>query len=145
MSHTMKVWERIFEARLRYKVNISKRYKVSISIIRAIWIYVSKGNHRCDVCFKNVDRKVQGRLKRATLRIRGPRESLQQASAGRAVLLYKKIRNSGKVCATCTGYVRGKRNSVEVCSRNYRKFQGQSCTAPRIALSLFLFAVKRTG
>ena len=27
---------------------------------------------------------------------------------------------------------RGKRNSGEVCSRNYRKFQGQGCTAPGI-------------
>ena len=37
--------------------------------------------------------------------IRGPRENLKQGSAGRAVVLYEKIRNSGKVCATCTGYV----------------------------------------
>ena len=43
-------------------------------------------------------------------------------------------RKSGMVeCATCTGYVRGKRNSVEVCSRNYRKFQGQGRTAPGIS------------
>ena len=26
-------------------------------------------------------------------------------SAGKAVILYEKIRNSGKVCATCTKYV----------------------------------------
>ena len=51
------------------------------------------------------DKKVQGRSKRATLCIRGPRESLRQGSAGRAVVLYEKIRNSGKICATCTGYV----------------------------------------
>ena len=38
----------------------------------------------------------------ATLCIRGLRENLRQGSAGRAVALYEKIRNSGKVCATCT-------------------------------------------
>ena len=32
--------------------------------------------------------------------------------------LYEKIRNSGKVCVTCIGYVRGKQNSGEVCNRN---------------------------
>ena len=34
----------------------------------------------------------------------------------------------------CTGYVRGKQNSGEVCSRNYRKFQGQGRTAPGISV-----------
>ena len=47
--------------------------------------------------------------------------------------MYEKIRNGGKVCATCTGYVRGKRNSVEVCSRNYRNFQGQSQTGLEVS------------
>ena len=45
----------------------------------------------------------------------GPRESLRQGSARRAVVLHEKIRNSRKVCATCTGYVQGKQNSGEVC------------------------------
>ena len=48
---------------------------------------------------------VPGRSKRATLCIRGPREGLRQGFAGRAVVLYEKIRNSGKVCTTSTGYV----------------------------------------
>ena len=98
MSHTMKVWERIIEARLRDRVEISKQ----------LWIYARKGNYRCHVCLKNIDGKVQERSKRASLCICGPRESLRQGSAGRAVVLYEKIRNSGKVCATCTKYVRGK-------------------------------------
>ena len=33
------------------------------------------------------------------------RESLQQGPDSRAVVLYEKIRNGGKVCATCTEYV----------------------------------------
>ena len=53
---------------------------------------------------------------------------------GRAVVLYEKIRNSGKVCVTCTGYVQGKQNSGEVCSRNYRKFQDQDWAAPGISI-----------
>ena len=75
------------EARLRDRVEISKQQ---------YGFMPGKGNHRCHVCFKNVDGKVQRRSKRATLCIRGPRESLRQASAGRAVVLYEKIRNSGK-------------------------------------------------
>ena len=43
--------------------------------------------------------------KRATLCIRGPRESLRQGCTRRAVVLHEKIRNSRKVCATSTGYV----------------------------------------
>ena len=42
---------------------------------------------------------------RATLCIRGSKKSLRQGPAGSAVVLYEKIRNSGKICATCTGYV----------------------------------------
>ena len=48
------------------------------------------------------------------------------------MVLYEKIRNGGKVCETCTGYVRCKRNSGEMCSSNYRKFQDQGRTAPGI-------------
>ena len=55
---------------------------------------------------------------------RGPRQTLRQGFAGRAEVLYEKIRNSGKVCTTSREYVLGKRNSGEVCSRIYRKFQG---------------------
>ena len=58
-----------------------------------------------NVCLKNVDKKVLERSIRATLCIPGPRESLRQGSAERVVVLYEKIRNSRKVCATCTEYV----------------------------------------
>ena len=85
-------------------------------------------------CFlEEVDGKVQGRSKRASLCIFIPRERLRQGSAGRAVVLYEKIRNRGKVCVTCTGYVSGKRNSGEACSKNYKNFQGQGRTAPGIS------------
>ena len=50
--------------------------------------------------------KDQGMSKRTTLCIRRPRESLRQGSKRRSVVvLYKKTRNGGKICATCTGYV----------------------------------------
>ena len=96
MSHTMKIWERIIEARLWNRVEISKQqYR----------FMPGKGTTDAVCCFKNVDGKVQRRSKRATLCIGRPRESLRQGSAGRAVVLYEKIRNSGNVCATCTEYV----------------------------------------
>ena len=93
MSHTMKVWKRIIETRLRDRVEISKQQygfmpgKGTIDAMFALRMLIEK--HR------------EGQ----TLCIRGPRESLQQGSAGRAVVLYEKIRNSGKVCTTSTGYV----------------------------------------
>ena len=96
MSHTMKVWERIIEAGLRDSVEISKQQ---------YGFMPEKGTTDSIFAFKNVDGKVQERSKRATLCIRGPRESLRQGSAGRAVVLYEEIRNSGKVCTTSTGYV----------------------------------------
>ena len=71
----------------------------------------------------------------------GTRESLQQGSERRAVILYEKVRNNGKVCATCTGYVRGKQNSGEVCGRNYRSFKVKVEIHQGSSLSLFLFAV----
>ena len=70
----------------------------------------------------------------AILCTREPRENLRQCSERKVVVLYEKIRNGGKVCATCSGYVRGKRNSGEVCSRNYRKFQGQGRTVSGISV-----------
>ena len=89
-------WERIIEARLRDRVEISKQQYGFMS---------AKGNNRYHVFLKNVVGKIQGRSKRATLCIRRPRESLRHGSAGRAVVLHEKIRNSGNVCVTCTGYV----------------------------------------
>ena len=83
MSHTIKIWERIIEAGLKDRVELANR-KMNL--------FISKGNYRCHVCLKNVDGKVQGRSNRATLCIRGPRESLQQGFERRAVVFYEKIR-----------------------------------------------------
>ena len=67
MSHTMKVWERIIEARLKDRVEINKQQ---------YGFMPGKGTTDAMFCFKNVNGKVQGRSKRATLCICGPRESL---------------------------------------------------------------------
>ena len=96
MTHTMKVWERIIKARLRDRVEISKRQ---------YGFMPGKGTTDAMFALKNVDGKVQERSKTATLCIHGPRESLRQGSTGRAVIVYEKIRNSRKVCTTNTGYV----------------------------------------
>ena len=95
MNHTMKVWKRIIEVRLRNRVEIRKQQYGFMP-----------GKKTTDAMFgiRMLMEKVQERSKRATLCICRPRESLQQGSAGRAVILYKKIRNSRKVCATCTEY-----------------------------------------
>ena len=71
-----------------------------------------KENYRCHVCFKNVVGKAQGRSTTTTLCIRRPRQSLRQGSERRAVVLYQKIRNGGKIYATCTGYVRASETVV---------------------------------
>ena len=126
MSHTMKVWERIIEARLKDRVEISKQQYGFMSgkelprpcvALRMLMEKYRKGERELHCVFVDLDDRV-------------PR----QGSERRAMVLYEKIRNSGKVCATCTGYARGKQNSGEVCSRNYRKFQGQGWTAPGISV-----------
>ena len=96
MSHTMKVWERIIEARLRDNVEICKQqYRFT----------PGKGITDAMSALRMLMEKYRKGQKTATLCIRRLREDLRQGSTGRAVVLYEKIRNSGKVCATSTGYV----------------------------------------
>ena len=87
ISHTMKVWERIIETRLRDRVEISKqqyRFMPRKRITDAMFALRML-----------MEKYREGQ--RVTLCIRGPREGLRQGSMGRAVVLYEKIRNSGKV------------------------------------------------
>ena len=71
MSHTMKVWERIIEARLRDRVEISKQQ---------YGFTPGKGTTNAMFALRMINGKVQGRSKRVTLCIRGPREGLRQGS-----------------------------------------------------------------
>ena len=93
MSHTMKVWERIIEARIRNRVEISKQQYGFMP-----------GKGTTDAMFA-LRMLIQERSKKATLYIRGPRKSLRQGCTGRTVILHEKIQNSEKVCTTSTGYV----------------------------------------
>ena len=112
----MKIWERIIEARLRDIIEISKQQHGFMP---------EKGTTNAMFALRMLMEKYK----------KGQRElHVQQSSAGRAMVLYEKIRKSRKVCATRTGYVQGNRNSGEVCNRNYRKFQGQDWTAPGISV-----------
>ena len=93
MSHTMKVWERIIEARLRNSVEISKQQ---------YGFMPGKGTTDAMFALRMLMEKYrEGQKELHCVFV----ESLQQGSAEIAVVLYEKIRNGGKVCATCTGYV----------------------------------------
>ena len=95
MSHTMKVWERIIQGRLRDNVEISKQQ---------YGFMPGKGTTNAMFTLRMLMEKYR-EGQRELHCICKPRESLRQGSMGRAVVLHEKIRNSGKVCATCTRYV----------------------------------------
>ena len=61
--------------------------------------------------------------------------------AGRAVVLYEKTRNGEKLCATCTGYVRGKQRLVRCAAETTENFKDMVGLHQVSALSPFLFAV----
>ena len=104
MSHTMKVWKRIIEPSLRDRVEISKQQYGFMP-----------GKETTDAMFALrmlMEKYRKGQRERATLCIRGPREGLRQGSTGRAVVLYEKIRNSGKVCTISTDMYEGSKTVV---------------------------------
>ena len=79
MSHTMKIWERIIEARLRNRVEISKQQYGFMSGKRT--------THAMFALRMLMEKYMEGqRHLHATLCIRGPRESLRQGSMARAVV-----------------------------------------------------------
>ena len=108
MSHTMKVWERIIEARLRDRVEISKpQYgfmpeKATINAMFVLRIFIEKyreGQRELHCVFVDLE-NVYNRV---------PREELWYC-----------MRKLGIV----EKYVRLVQDMYEVCSRNHRKFKG---------------------
>ena len=94
MSHTMKVCERIIEARLRDRVEISKQQYEFMQ---------GKGTTDAMFAFRMLMKKYregQRELHCVFMNLEKPYDRVP-----RAVLLYEKIMNGEKVCATCTGYV----------------------------------------
>ena len=95
MSYTMKVWERIIEARLRDRVEISKnQYEFT----------PGKGTTDAMFSLRMLMEKYRDG-QRELYCVFVDLEKVYQVPAGKAVVLYEKISNSGKVCATFTGYV----------------------------------------
>ena len=116
MSHTMKVWKRIIEAKLSNRIEISKQQygfmpgKETTDAMFALRMFMEKyrdGQRELHCVFVDLEKAYN----------KVPREELWYC-----------MRKSG----IAEKYVRGKRISGEVCSRNYRKFQGQGRTAPGI-------------
>ena len=94
MSHTMKVWERIIEARVRDRVEISKQqygYKPgkettdAMFALRMLMEKYREGQRELHCVFVDLEKAYD--------------------TTGRAVVLYEKIRNIGKICETSTRYV----------------------------------------
>ena len=97
MSHTMKVWERIIEARLRDRVEIRKQQ---------YGFMPGKGTTDAMFALRMLMEKYRERQRELhCVFVDLHRESLRQGFMGRAMVLYEKIKNIEKVCATITGYI----------------------------------------
>ena len=92
MSYTMKVWERIVEARVKDEISKQqygfmpgKETTDAMFALRMLMEKYREGQKELHCVFVNLE------------------TGFQKKSCGS--LLYEKIRNSGKVCVTCTEYV----------------------------------------
>ena len=96
MSHTMKVWAKIIEARLRDRVEISKQQ---------YGFMPGKGTTDAMFALRMLMEKYREDQRELHCVFVDLEKAYDRGSVGRAVVLYEKIQNSGKICATSTGYI----------------------------------------
>ena len=123
ISHTMKLWERIVEKRLKKWLEVQQP---------TVWFHAREKHYRCIVCFESVDGEVQRRSEGATLCVCGPGESLWQGAKRRGVVLHEKVWIGREVRENSTRYVWWQYNSGEVCGRSDGGVRGDGGTASRI-------------
>ena len=124
MSHTMKVWERIIEARLRDRVEINKQQ---------YGFMLGKGTTDAMFALKMLMEKYRKSQRELHCVFMDQEKDYDRVL--RKELWYC-MRKSGiveKYVQLVQDMYEG-RNSGEVCIRNYRKFQGQGWTAPGISI-----------
>ena len=103
ISHTMKLWERIVEKRLRSDLKFSNQQYGFMPCTTDVWFHAM--HYRCIVCFESVDGEVQRRSEGATLCVCGPGESLRQGAKRRGVVYHEKVWIGREVRQNSTRYV----------------------------------------
>ena len=123
ISHSMKLWERVVERRLRSELTFSEQQygfmpgKSTTDALFALRVLMEKyreGQKELHCVFVDLEK------------------SVWQGAKRRGVVLHEKVWIGREICENSTRYVRWQYNSGEVCGRSDRGVRGEGGTAPRI-------------